>query len=280
MQGSAEGEAGLAAAHALMSRAYATHGASVHWYDKADVVPKRKIGHVNITAPTRAEARRRLDAVADGASARLGGPKGVAPEVGIIMGSDSDLPTMGLAAQVRCACWACWVDRGRGRAAGLRMPVVAAVWFGGVMTGAIRPLSRFVGMSCDAPVWLDMNVPHRWCRERRLVADRSRTSFRVGLGAPDTCFADTCPGWAGTCITLKRAMQVLADFDVACEVTVVSAHRTPERMFEYARSAHTRGIKVRWPTPPSPPLPPGIRLGNGFTSASAGGSIRRGIALV
>lgn len=101
VQGSADGDAGVEAAHALMSRAYATPGASVHWYDKADVVAQRKIGHVNISAPTRAEARRRLDAVVEGASARLGGPKGVAPEVGIIMGSDSDLPTMALAAQVR-----------------------------------------------------------------------------------------------------------------------------------------------------------------------------------
>lgn len=60
-------------------------------------------------------------------------------------------------------------------------------------------------------------------------------------------------GWCGVCrggvggraVTGVRAVQVLADFDVACEVTVVSAHRTPERMFEYARTAHTRGIKVR-----------------------------------
>ena len=37
---------------------------------------------------------------------------------------------------------------------------------------------------------------------------------------------------------------MLKDFDVPCEVTVVSAHRTPERMFSFARTAHTRGVKV------------------------------------
>ena len=44
--------------------------------------------------------------------------------------------------------------------------------------------------------------------------------------------------------TMKAAAEVLRDFSIRAEVTVVSAHRTPERMLEYARSAHKRGIKV------------------------------------
>jgi hypothetical protein len=44
--------------------------------------------------------------------------------------------------------------------------------------------------------------------------------------------------------TMKAAAQVLEDFGVVCEVSVVSAHRTPERMMEYAHTAHKRGIKV------------------------------------
>jgi hypothetical protein len=44
--------------------------------------------------------------------------------------------------------------------------------------------------------------------------------------------------------TMKAAAQVLQEFGVPCEVSVVSAHRTPERMTEYARGAHARGIKV------------------------------------
>ncbi|KAK9811859.1 hypothetical protein WJX72_011292 [[Myrmecia] bisecta] len=44
--------------------------------------------------------------------------------------------------------------------------------------------------------------------------------------------------------TMSAAAQVLEDFGVPCEVTVVSAHRTPERMLEFARGAHKRGIKV------------------------------------
>ncbi|AWT25568.1 MULTISPECIES: 5-(carboxyamino)imidazole ribonucleotide mutase [Corynebacterium] len=44
--------------------------------------------------------------------------------------------------------------------------------------------------------------------------------------------------------TVEPAARVLADFGVPHEVGVVSAHRTPERMLDYARGAHTRGLKV------------------------------------
>ena len=45
--------------------------------------------------------------------------------------------------------------------------------------------------------------------------------------------------------TMKPAAEILEEqFGVACEVRVVSAHRTPDRMVEYARTAHMRGIKV------------------------------------
>ncbi|BAZ13196.1 phosphoribosylaminoimidazole carboxylase [Calothrix sp. NIES-4071] len=44
--------------------------------------------------------------------------------------------------------------------------------------------------------------------------------------------------------TMKDAITVCEEFGVSCEVAIVSAHRTPERMFEYAKSAHERGIKV------------------------------------
>jgi len=44
--------------------------------------------------------------------------------------------------------------------------------------------------------------------------------------------------------TMKEAAQLLKNFSVDFEVLVVSAHRTPERMFEYAKSAVERGIKI------------------------------------
>lgn len=44
--------------------------------------------------------------------------------------------------------------------------------------------------------------------------------------------------------TMQAAIATCEEFGVPCEVGIVSAHRTPERMVEYAQQAHTRGIKV------------------------------------
>jgi len=44
--------------------------------------------------------------------------------------------------------------------------------------------------------------------------------------------------------TMKDAIAVCAEFGVEAEVAIVSAHRTPERMVQYAQQAHQRGIKV------------------------------------
>ncbi len=43
---------------------------------------------------------------------------------------------------------------------------------------------------------------------------------------------------------MEEAAIVLTELGVAYELTVVSAHRTPERMFEYAKTANERGLKV------------------------------------
>lgn len=43
---------------------------------------------------------------------------------------------------------------------------------------------------------------------------------------------------------MSPAAVFLREMGIPCEVTVVSAHRTPERMFEYAKNAGGRGIKV------------------------------------
>lgn len=43
---------------------------------------------------------------------------------------------------------------------------------------------------------------------------------------------------------MQQATDFLKQMDIPYELTVVSAHRTPERMFEYAKTAKERGIKV------------------------------------
>jgi 5-(carboxyamino)imidazole ribonucleotide mutase len=44
--------------------------------------------------------------------------------------------------------------------------------------------------------------------------------------------------------TMKNASDVLTDFDVAHETRVVSAHRTPDLLFEFAKQAEGRGVEV------------------------------------
>ena len=43
---------------------------------------------------------------------------------------------------------------------------------------------------------------------------------------------------------MKEAANVLDEFKIPYEITVVSAHRTPDRMFSFAKEAKGRGIKV------------------------------------
>ena len=43
---------------------------------------------------------------------------------------------------------------------------------------------------------------------------------------------------------MRQAADFLKELSIPFELTIVSAHRTPERMFEFARGAHGRGIKV------------------------------------
>ncbi|GLI58850.1 hypothetical protein VaNZ11_000616 [Volvox africanus] len=149
--GEADGDEGVRQAHDLMAKAYNTPGCKVHWYGKDGMKVGRKVGHVNILASSREEARAKLGALdpaglaalqrssaayAAVSAASATDASGGRPLVGIIMGSDSDLATM------------------------------------------------------------------------------------------------------------KAAAAVLEEFGVPVELTVVSAHRTPERMFEYARTAHSRGLKA------------------------------------
>ncbi len=51
-------------------------------------------------------------------------------------------------------------------------------------------------------------------------------------------------GSASDLPVMQDAADILDSFGIHYEIDIVSAHRTPERMFEYAKSAHGRGLKV------------------------------------
>ena len=43
---------------------------------------------------------------------------------------------------------------------------------------------------------------------------------------------------------MQEAIDILKSFDIGIEVDIVSAHRTPEKLFDYGKNAHTRGFSV------------------------------------
>lgn len=43
---------------------------------------------------------------------------------------------------------------------------------------------------------------------------------------------------------MNKAAEIISEFDIPYEIGIVSAHRTPKRMFEFAENAHLRGIQV------------------------------------
>ena len=44
--------------------------------------------------------------------------------------------------------------------------------------------------------------------------------------------------------TMQAAADILKQFEIEIEIDIVSAHRTPEKMVDYAKTAHIRGIQV------------------------------------
>lgn len=43
---------------------------------------------------------------------------------------------------------------------------------------------------------------------------------------------------------MEEAVHIIKSFNISYEVDIVSAHRTPEKLYSYAKNAHARGIKV------------------------------------
>jgi len=43
---------------------------------------------------------------------------------------------------------------------------------------------------------------------------------------------------------MEEAVHIIKSFNISYEVDIVSAHRTPEKLYSYANNAHSRGVKV------------------------------------
>src|SRR3954464_9087396 len=66
----------------------------------------------------------------------------------------------------------------------------------------------------------------------------------VSAMAADTPVVGVIMGSDSDLPVMQGAIDALAECEVPCEVRIISAHRTPEEMVEYARSAAGRGLRV------------------------------------
>eukprot|EP00730_Choanoeca_flexa_P012239 TRINITY_DN3743_c0_g1_i2.p1 TRINITY_DN3743_c0_g1~~TRINITY_DN3743_c0_g1_i2.p1 ORF type:complete len:582 (+),score=127.86 TRINITY_DN3743_c0_g1_i2:67-1746(+) len=82
----------------LLKTSLSVPGARVHWYGKSGDRPGRKLAHITVTADDIVQLRHRVSRLGSDAAVEM--VAGAQPVVGIIMGSDSDLPTMQAAAAI------------------------------------------------------------------------------------------------------------------------------------------------------------------------------------
>jgi 5-(carboxyamino)imidazole ribonucleotide mutase len=76
------------------------------------------------------------------------------------------------------------------------------------------------------------------------VKKRSNDRMRGGDPASRRPLVGVIMGSSSDWETMEHAVKTLAELGVPCETRVVSAHRTPDLLFEYAGSAEKRGIEV------------------------------------
>ncbi|MCE2532254.1 MAG: 5-(carboxyamino)imidazole ribonucleotide mutase [Acidimicrobiia bacterium] len=77
------------------------------------------------------------------------------------------------------------------------------------------------------------------------VRSRARPGALAGAGrGTGSALVGVVMGSDSDWATMRRCSEVLGDFDVAHECRVVSAHRTPDLLTEYARLAEDRGLQV------------------------------------
>jgi len=80
-------------------------------------------------------------------------------------------------------------------------------------------------------------------KRKRVAVEAAQTPLPV-VPAASTPIVGIIMGSDSDLPTMRAAAEILDEFGVAYELTVVSAHRTPTRMYEYAQTAAMRGLRV------------------------------------
>ncbi len=69
---------------------------------------------------------------------------------------------------------------------------------------------------------------------------KKKAAKRIGRGPVVGIIMGSKSDWE----TMRHAAEILSELKIPAETKVVSAHRTPKRLYEYAQSAQGRGLKV------------------------------------
>ncbi len=111
------------------------------------------------------------------------------------------------------------------------------------VAGAITPVPGGVG-----PMTITMLLENTVISAERAAGSRSQSPAAISVRTSE--MSETKPvvgiimGSNSDWPTMKAAAKMLEDFGVPFEAKVVSAHRTPDLMFEYAEAARGRGLKA------------------------------------
>lgn len=83
-----------------------------------------------------------------------------------------------------------------------------------------------------------------WLRKKHYVIFLYISSYNIIMPQTQTALVSIIMGSDSDLHIMQQAADILQEFDIPVELTVVSAHRTPLRMVEYASIAKERGLKV------------------------------------
>jgi phosphoribosylaminoimidazole carboxylase len=115
------------------------------------------------------------------------------------------------------------------------------------LTGDRRPLRHSSGQATtdQRPMTNDQRLPLEGSGDPMVAAiDNAPAGSRFSVLGSDKPLVGIIMGSDSDLPTMKQAAVALRDLGVPFELTIVSAHRTPQRMVDYARSAHTRGLRA------------------------------------
>jgi len=128
-------------------------------------------------------------------------------------------------------------DTMRGTNAALSVPRATVHWYGKVGCRAGRKVGH-INLTADSPGELDGRL-------RTLLALEDIDEGVIpGDGLGKSPLVSVIMGSQSDLPTMQAAVDILKKFDVPYEVDIVSAHRTPDKLCSYSRTATSRGLQV------------------------------------